>query len=266
MRTSRTLPSLPPSDGTQSLRRALTLLRTLSTHTATGWRLSDLAAQTGLDHATVHRLLAGLVDERLAARVAGTRRYTLGPLAYELGVAAAPYYGLDRVAAPTLSRLAQSTRDVVFLNVRSGFESVCIARYEARAALKAYTVDVGSRRPLCLSAGGVAILIRLPRAEQAVIEEQNLRAIAGRDGARQEAMRRMVRRSRRIGHGINLADYVPRIAALGVAITNPRGEPVASVSLAAMESDLEEPRRREVLSCLYEAAHAIEGKFEGLRY
>jgi DNA-binding IclR family transcriptional regulator len=266
MRTSRTLPSLPPSDGTQSLRRAVTLLRKLSTHTATGWRISDLAAQTGLNHATVHRLLAGLVDERLAARVAGTRRYTLGALAYELGVAAAPYYGLDRIAAPTLSRLAQSTRDVVFLNVRSGFESVCIARHEGRAALKAYTVDVGSRRPLCLSAGGVAILVRLPRAEQAAIEAQNLQAIAGRDDARQEALRRMVRRSRRAGHGINLADYVPRIAAIGVAICTARGEPVASVSLAAMESDLEEPRRSEVLAHLYDAAQAIEGKLESLRY
>ena len=242
------------------------LLRTLSTHTATGWRLSDLADETGLDHTTVHRLLSGLVDERLAGRVAGSRRYTLGALSYELGVAATPYFGLDRLAAPALARLASSTRDIVFLNVRSGFESVCIARHEGRAALKAYTVDVGTRRPLCLSAGGVAILVRLPRAEQAAIEAHNLNSIARRDEARQQAVRRMVRRSRRVGYGLNLADFVPRIAALGVAICNAEGSPVASLSLAAMESDLDEPRRAELLARLRGEAGSIEGLLPKLRY
>ena len=254
------------SDGTQSLRRAVQLLRTLSTHTATGWRLSDLADETGLDHTTVHRLLSGLVDERLAARVAGSCRYTLGALTFELGVAAAPYFSLDRLAAPALGRLAASTRDIVFLNVRSGFESVCIARHEGRAALKAYTVDVGTRRPLCLSAGGVAILVRLPRAEQAAIEAHNLNSIARREEARQQAVRRMLRRSRRVGYGLNLADFVPRIAALGVAVCTADGSPVASLSLAAMEKDLDEPRRGEVLARLRVEAGAIEGLLGKLRY
>lgn len=252
--------------GTQSLSRAVHLLRTLSTHTPTGWRLSDLATETHLDHATVHRLLAGLVEERLAARVAGTRRYTLGPLAYELGVAASPYYALDRLAAPALSRLATSTRDIIFLNLRSGFDSVCIARHDGHAALKAYTVDVGTRRPLCLSAGGVAMLVRLPRSEQARIEANNLQAIAGRDAARQDAMRRMVRRSRRAGYGINLGDFVPHIAAIGVAVCAPSGSPVASISLAGLEVDLQEPRRNALLACLREEAAALEPNIEHLRY
>ena len=98
---------------------------------------------------------AGRAGRRAARRrVAGSRRYTLGALAFELGVAAAPYFSLDRLAGPALARLATNTRDIVFLNVRSGFESVCIARHEGRAALKAYTVDVGTRRPLCLRPAG----------------------------------------------------------------------------------------------------------------
>ena len=265
MTSSRPL-AASASEGTQSLRRAVQLLRMLSTHTATGWRLSDLADETGLDHTTVHRLLSGLVEERLAARVAGSRRYTLGALNFELGVAAAPYFSLDRLAAPALARLAVSTRDIVFLNVRSGFDSVCIARHEGRAALKAYTVDVGTRRPLCLSAGGVAIVVRLPRAEQAAIEAHNLHSIARREEARQLAVKRMVRRSRRVGYGLNLGDFVPRIGALGVAICNDEGHPVASISLAAMEKDLDEPRRGELLARLRDEAAAIEGLLGRLRY
>ena len=150
--------------------------------------------------------------------------------------------------------------------MRSGFESVCIGRHEGRAALKAYTVDVGTRRPLCLSAGGVAILVRLPPAEQAAVEAHNLNSIARREEARQQAVRRMVRRSRRVGYGLNLADFVPRIAALGVAICTAEGSPVASLSIAAMEKDLVEPRRGVLLARLREEAGSIEALLPKLRY
>jgi DNA-binding IclR family transcriptional regulator len=259
--------SLPRStEGTQSLRRAVGLLRALSSRVATGWRMSDLAEETGLDHTTVHRLLTGLTEERLVTRVPGTRRYTLGALAFELGVAAAPHFSLDVLAGAGLARLASETRDIVFLNVRSGFESVCIARYEGRKALKAYTVDVGTRRPLALSAGGVAMLVRMPRTEQAVIEAQNLGSIMRRGEARQTAVRKMLQRSNRLGYGLNLEDIIPGIAALGVAVCLPSGEPVASISLAAAGVDLAEPRRGLLLQRLRKEAAAIEALLPPLRY
>lgn len=253
-------------EGTQSLRRAVGILRILSTHMATGWRLSDLADRSGLDHATVHRILAGLVDERLVTRVDGTRRYTLGPMAYELGVASSRYFALDRVVADGLQRLAARTRDIVFLNVRSGFDSVCIARYEGRNALKAYTVDVGTRRPLMLSAGGVAMMIRLPRAEQAAIEKENLRVIERQDEARKDAVRKMLHRSQKLGHGLNLEDVIPGIAAIGIAVCAPDGEPVASISIASSSADLSEDRRQLLVERLLVEAEALEAELGRFRY
>ena len=47
---------------TLSLRRAVGLLRLLSTHTQIGWRLTDLTEHSALDRATVHRLLTSLCD------------------------------------------------------------------------------------------------------------------------------------------------------------------------------------------------------------
>lgn len=248
------------------MRRAVALLRALSTHSATGWRLSDLAEETGLGHTTVHRLLSGLVEERLATRVTGTRRYALGALAFELGVAASPFFSIDRLAAPRLAKLATETRDMVFLNVRSGADSVCLARHEGRKALKAYTVDVGTRRPLALSAGGVAMLIHLPRAEQAEIEAQNLRSITRQGETRRAAVQRMLQRSYSLGYGLNLEDIIPGIAALGVCIAMPNGTPVASLSLAASGADLLEPRRIMLLERLRKEAAVIEGMLESMRY
>jgi DNA-binding IclR family transcriptional regulator len=254
------------SGGTQSVRRSICLLRILSTHTATGWRLSDLAEETGLDHTTVHRILACLLEERFAMRVAGTRRYTLGPLAFELGVAATPYFSIDQLAAPSLAKLARDTRDIVFLNVRSGAESVCVARHEGRSALKAYTVAVGTRRSLCVSAGGAAMLICLPRTEQNGIETRHQQAIDQRGRGPAAGIRRMLLRSRRLGYGLNLGDIAPGIGALGVAVRSASGEPVASISLAATPSELVEPRLGQLLERLRQEAGHIEHALSDLRY
>lgn len=242
------------------------VLRALSTHAPTGWRLSDLADATQLDHSTVHRMLAVMVQERMASRVPGTRRYALGPLAYELGKASAPYFSLDSLAAPLLSRLANETRSMVFMNLRSGFDSVCIARHEGRHALKAYTVHVGTRRPLAVSAGGVAILIALPRAQQTDIETANLQTLARHGETRRKALQRMLRRSRRLGFGFNLEDIIPGIAALGVAVRSKAGDPVASISLADARTALAESRRSALLQRLQTVALDIEPMLEGLRF
>ncbi len=254
------------ADGARSLHRAIGLVRLLSTRGATGWRLSDLAREAALEHSTVHRMLACLLEERLAVRVSGTRRYTLGPLAYELGVAAAPHFAIERLAAPALTQLAAETRDIVFLNVRSGTDSVCVARFEGREALKAYTVEVGTRRPLSLSAGGAAILISLPRAEQTRIETQNLHTIEQRGEARQTAVRRMLQRSRRLGYGCNQEDLIPGIVAIGVPIRSATGEPLASLSLAAFGDDLKTPRRNRLIERLNTEAEKIETQLGLLRY
>ncbi|MBX3677322.1 MAG: IclR family transcriptional regulator [Rhodocyclaceae bacterium] len=252
-------------DGAQSLRRAASLLRTLSSRGANGWRLIDLALETGLNHGTVHRMLSCLVQERLVIQVPGSRRYSLGPMAYELGLAAAPHFALERLAASNLSKLSADCRSVVFMNLRSGFDSVCMARHAGSNALKAYTVEVGTRRPLSVSAGGVAILISLPRGEQAAIEAANLQSIGSRDKARQRAVRQMLHRSRQVGYALNLEDIIPGVVAIGMPIRGTSGVPVASISLAAPAATLDELRRTALLQRLREEARRIEGMLEPLR-
>lgn len=245
------------SDGAQSVHRAVALLRLLSARSTTGWRLSDLAVEAELECSTVHRLLGRLLIERFVMRVPGTKRYTLGPLAYELGVATMPHFAIERLAAPALERVAGETRDIVFLNIRSGNESVCVARHDGRQALKAYTVEVGTRRPLILSAGGVAMLIALPQTEQIQIEVQNLHAIERRGEARQSAVRTMLQRSRNLGYGCNQEDIIPGIVAIGVPICSESGEPIASLSLASSSADLKAPRRRRLIERLTVEAEGI---------
>ncbi|MGH8813264.1 MAG: IclR family transcriptional regulator [Advenella sp.] len=260
------LPGTMTRDGSQSLRRAIHLLRTMSMHTSTGWRLTDLAYQTDLDHTTVHRLLKSLVDEGLATRVPGSKRYTLGSLAYEIGLAATPYFSIEAKLGDSLSKLAESTQEMIFLNIRSGCDTVCVARHKGAKALMAYTVDVGTRRPLCLSAGGVAILINLPRKQQMKIEAENLRAIERNGQARAAAVKQILSQSRALGFGLNQENIIPGIAAIGVPIRSKSNEPIAALSLASDNLARLNERRDKLLARLYQEAEKIERVLDQLRF
>src|SRR5690606_38405381 len=100
----------------------------LSARSRSGWRLSELAAYCGLHHATTHRILAALIEEEMVTRDPSTRRYALGRLAFEFGIAASVQYDWKMLFGPALDRLAEQTGDTAFCNLRSGYESVGVDR------------------------------------------------------------------------------------------------------------------------------------------
>ncbi|MCW5643599.1 MAG: helix-turn-helix domain-containing protein [Rhodoferax sp.] len=255
----------PPANVTRSLQRAVGLLRLLASHTRIGWRLSDLAEHTALDPATVHRLLRALVDEGLACRVPGTRHYTLGPLAFTLGLAAAPYFDLGRPTQTRLAALAKDLQGTVFLKLRSGVDSVCLARHDGVGPVPSLMLEVGGRRPLCLTAGGIAMVIPLPRAEQAAIEADNRRSIERQDTRRWQGVRRMLRRSRSLGYASNLGDVASGINAIGVPLTMPAGVPVASLTLAMAGAPLSRPQAHVLAARLLDEAETLVPMLAPLR-
>lgn len=241
------------------------MLRLLASHTRIGWRLSDLAEHTGLDPATVHRLLRALVDEGLASRVPGNRHYTLGPLAFTLGLAAAPFFDLERPTHARLNALAHELRGTVFLKLRSGVESVCLARHDGAGPVQSLMLEVGGRRPLCLTAGGVAMLIHLPRVEQAAIEVDNRRAIQRMGARRWMGVRRMLRRSRPLGYASNQGDIAAGINAIGVPLSTSAGNPVASLTLALAGAPLSQLQVDALAARLDAEAEALAPLLEPLR-
>src|ERR1700712_568460 len=98
-----------PSSGTQSIQRAALLLRLLASHHRTGLRLVELYRKAELERPTAHRILHGLVAERLVMQDQASKRYFLGPLLYEIGLAAAPRSPLRDICHRHLVDLAERT-------------------------------------------------------------------------------------------------------------------------------------------------------------
>src|SRR5690349_17309052 len=68
--------------GTQSIERALILMREIAAHNRTGTRLLDLASRTGLQRPTVHRMLKCLTLENMVLQDPESHRYFLGPMVF----------------------------------------------------------------------------------------------------------------------------------------------------------------------------------------
>lgn len=249
-----------PRPGTQSLRRASLLLRELSTRLAGGWTLTELATQCGLDRTTTHRMLEALTREGLVSRPEGTRTYTLGPVMFELGLAAARRYDPRGACDSQLRRLRDRTGDTVFLNVRSGLDTVCIERLDGDTAPKALLIGVGMRRTLVATAGGAAMIMALPATERRRVTRACLAALRRSDAGHREGIARMLQRSEAAGYGLNCDDIAPGISAIGVPILDAAGTPVAAISVAATTKRLDERRRAKILDLLVPEATKLHGR------
>ena len=88
--------------GTQSIERAILLLKELSSRGSFGWRLSDLAQRCQMDVGTTHRILACLGKERLVHRRPSDRHYLPGPMLFELGLSQTALLGFSQGCVMTL--------------------------------------------------------------------------------------------------------------------------------------------------------------------
>jgi DNA-binding IclR family transcriptional regulator len=242
--------------GTQSIERAATLMRELSARARTGWRLSDLAERCALDRGTARRMLACLVRERMAVQRSADRHYLPGPALYELGLSVTPLAALQELARPALARLAAQTRCVAFLYLRSGSEFVCAARVGS-ATIKGLSVEVGTRRPLCVSAGGIAILVAMPKRERRLALAENLRRLRQTGDPRLKSVGRMMKRSEQRGVGLNIGEFVPNITAIGVALRDASGMPYASLTLSGPSEVLARNRIDDAIAAMESEAQAI---------
>jgi len=165
----------------------------------------------------------------------------------------------EALCQPSLARLAARTRCVAFLYLRSGNDFVCVAR-AGEASIKGLSIEVGTRRALCLSSGGVAMLVALPAAERVVILAENVRRLRRARDRRLPAIERMIRRSEQRGAGVNLGDVVPRITSVAVPIRGSAGAPFAALVVSGPFELLPREKAEETLLLMEKEARAIEAK------
>ncbi|RKP53526.1 IclR family transcriptional regulator [Pararobbsia silviterrae] len=225
-----------------SIERTMELLRLLATAGRQGLALTQVSEAAKLPHSTTHRLLHRLIAQRMVVQRESNKRYMLGPLSFELGLAASQIYDLREPCRPILMRLAEEIGDTVYLTVRSGNESVCEDRFEGPSTIRVITLEVGSRRPLGLGAGGLAILAAIPAEER----EHTIAYLVDRHrthkSLHEKPLRTAIEACQRRGYSLIRSQVTLGTTAVGVAILDTLDNPVAAISVAAVDSRMSETR------------------------
>lgn len=245
--------------GTQSIERAIGLLREISTRGQFGWQLSDLAARCQLGKSTAHRMLICLIRERLVSQRPADRHYMPGPMLFELGLALPELGELQYRARSRLAVLAARTSGAAFLLFRSGDDFVCAARVGG-AELKALTVFPGTRRPLVTAVGGAAMMLALSVGQaRAIINRNfaNLRGV-GYNRARLRAIRDMLERTHAQGFAINAGDTLPGVNAFGLALRDSEGVPFAAITVEGTAQALPLDRLPEIRRLMQATAEELQ--------
>ncbi|HEX7114543.1 MAG TPA: IclR family transcriptional regulator [Steroidobacter sp.] len=248
----------------QGIRRIALLLQTLGRGSPLGMRLTDIAAQTRLNKATVHRLLAGLNQVGLIEQDELTGRFHLGFEMFALGSSVISRYGLRELAHPHLVRIESLCNDTTYLSVRSGFEAVCIDRYEGSYPVKVLTLNVGDHRPLGIGAGSLALLAFMPDAEIDKALEANRERLKAYPAVDVPKLYALIEATRRQGYAFFDGLVVEEMAALGLPIMGRNGQALAAIGVAAVRSRMQRERREQLLGYMKEEAAALQAKLETL--
>ncbi|MGT2453115.1 IclR family transcriptional regulator [Cupriavidus basilensis] len=223
---------------TTSLLKACRLLRALSD--ARNTRLTDLAVAAGVDKASALRLLDTLAAEGFIARDADTKAFSLGP--EWLALRAASVRRIDPRASvrPALIRLAHAFEDTAMLSVPSGWESVCLELRPGTFPIRANYLDVGSRRPLGVGAGSLALLAALPDAEVEATLQCIAPALRRYPRVNAALLLREVEATRARGYAVLLDVVVERMGGIAIALPDPDGYPLGAISIAALNERISE--------------------------
>ncbi len=217
-----------PRPGTQAVSRAVGLLKAF-TDARPEWRLADIAREAGLHRATVHRLLGALEREGMIARDESGELYRLGPEAIALGARAVRATDLRGSARAELESLARITGETATLEVPVGTDMLILDEVLGPALVGA-TASLGTRWPMKRTSTGKAVLA---------------------------ARRRKPDAESRRGYAVAREELERGYSAVGAAILDAAGVPIAAISVGGPTIRFPAPRIPKLGAIVRDAATRI---------
>jgi DNA-binding IclR family transcriptional regulator len=199
-------------------------------------RLTEISVRATLNKVTTLRILEVLAREGYVERDERNKTY--------------------RRARTSLVRLAALSEDTVLLSVRQGCESVCIDRETGAFPIRAAYLDVGSRRPVGVGAGALAVFAWLPDDELRALLDEATPKLAVYPGFSVDSILDDVAAARSNGYTILVNRVVERMGAIGVPVIGLDGRPFAALSIAAL-SDRLVAREQELVAALQREARQL---------
>jgi len=244
-------------EGTQSIQRAVAVLRILATAREAGLSLTEISMQAELTRPTTHRILSVLVGEGIVEQRPGTRRYAVGEQIPLLALSRRTRDPLLDIVRPHLSAAVGEIGDTGFLTRRTGLDTVCVARQLGGYPIQVLAWDVGERRPLGVTTAGIAILSGLQTDMVRGILAKN-RPRFSRYGLSMDAIVREVAIARAKGFAARARSLTPGAGAISVMIRSSGRATHSALTITPISRRLSARRIDEIGVRLRAYAEAIE--------
>jgi IclR family KDG regulon transcriptional repressor len=190
--------------------------------------MSDLSRALGISKSTVHGITRALEETGALIRDKKSKRYTLGTVFFELARSGYARMDLKDTARPFMEKLMRSTRQSVFLGIRSGNHVSIIDIVESNRDLK-ITSPIGTRVPLLAGALGKAFLASMDRKRAvSLIKTIGLRAFTNNSITEPKRYLETIDEARTLGYGLDDEEYIQGVRAAAAVIHSP-GQPMSAV-------------------------------------
>lgn len=242
--------------GTQSIERAVRILREVAMRGGAGWELQELAARCEINRPTVHRILRCLVEERLVEQRISDKRYLLGPLNFELGFCVDSRTQLVEEIRTAVQRLARRLPKMAILSVlRSGDDCICVAR-AGRAASEAAALRVGRRVALLSRGSGVAIASALPPREARALCARSRQRLTHLSAEHLTCAEELIRTGRQRGYVLTSGALWHGVHSLSVILGSVQA-PLGSITITGGDDVWSGDAVHSLLAQLRETAQAL---------
>ena len=233
-----------PENGVTAVDRALAIIEAYRGTTGS-LSLKNLALKTGLNKATILRLIAALERFGYVQKIAsGT--YALGPTFLAFGSLYQSSFNLSEHVLPVLRTLVEQTGCTAAFWIREDDTRVCLFRVETNQGLLASRVKVGHRRPLSMKGGGASVLLAFSADS------------TGQDESVNDARNHLE---------VNIGGRVSEISSLAVPVFRVGQELVGSMSISGPTVDFTEEaiatNSRFILQAGKDLTHRLGGNTSG---
>jgi len=245
-----------------SAENVLDLLRLISERRA--MRVGEAAELLGVAPSTAHRLLGTLKHCGYVTQERRGGAYLPGETLHQVALA---IVGADNIrvrARAILERLREEVQETVSLLLLEGNKVRFVDSIEGPGSLRVAS-QLGLVVPAHHTSGGKAMLaLMAPEELERRYPTRELERSTTRASMAWEELQRDLADARRRGYCISFRDGEQGIAAIGAAVVDRSGVPVAAVAIASPNSRLKTKKAAAELSpALLEAVRAIETSLGG---
>jgi DNA-binding IclR family transcriptional regulator len=218
--------------------------------------VTALMHASGYPRPTVHRIVAALLAERLLVEAPGGG-LALGPRLMQLASRSWGRSDMRLLAVDELKRLRDLTGETVHLAVPNGNAMVYIEKLESPSAVRMAS-RIGTSVSLHSTAVGKAYLAALPaETQEPLLKGLPFKRYTEHTLMDRAALRKELQLTRERGFSVDNEENEAGIYCFGGAIRDPRGLPVAAISVSTLLYRQKADPRQAYVKPLLEACAAV---------